>query len=323
MKAAEASDLHQLRDFLRGIVSGGQELCEDAREEEQEDCVDVDDQEGETEASEFEAPARARVRKDNAQVLLDMIATLLRTRPQANLRDVEARIGRFREGSDAEAGEDATPGAAVVRLMTIHKAKGLGFHRVYLLQPGSGGDMLLKTIMLYGEPWEQQAEINASFVAQTRSYADLIFLQHLEPCSAGRLDFSLLWPLGLKWETAGSQRPPTGTEITNEALASALEGGKVEFTKQEWDGFDVSHETCYDSYIKAGQDYYRPARDQTSTQGTAHDRHAEQMLKEAGKIHKAFEVFNLKVPGREEIHSVMLFGASTARRRCNSTPTER
>ena len=53
--------------------------------------------------------------------------------------------------------------------------------------------MPLQTMMQYGEEWAKCAEINVAFVAMTRSYADLIFLRHLEP-EGGVVDFGLLWP---------------------------------------------------------------------------------------------------------------------------------
>ena len=64
-------------------------------------------------------------------------------------------------------------------------------HRVYLLQPD---DMPLKTTMMYGNKRERACEINAAFVARTRSYAELIYLRHLRPTPCGNLDFSQLWP---------------------------------------------------------------------------------------------------------------------------------
>ena len=63
-------------------------------------------------------------------------------------------------------------------------------------------------------------------------------------------DTSYCSTLGLKWNEIGTEKPPTGTEIQNEALASALVE-KVQFTKEELNNFNFSH-LSYDCYIKAG-----------------------------------------------------------------------
>jgi GTPase SAR1 family protein len=62
----------------------------------------------------------------------------------------------------------------------------------------------------------------------------------------------------LKWKEAGSEKPFTGTEIKNELLAAALEK-KIEFKKEEWDVFQVA-DLSSDSYIKAGNRYFKPVR---------------------------------------------------------------
>jgi hypothetical protein len=59
----------------------------------------------------------------------------------------------------------------------------------------------------------------------------------------------------LTWKEAGSEKPSTGTEIKNDLLAAALE--EVEFTKDEWDKFQVAHLSS-DSYIRAGNRYFTP-----------------------------------------------------------------
>jgi len=63
--------------------------------------------------------------------------------------------------------------------------------------------------------------------------------------------------LGAKWEKVNSEKPSHGIEIENELLASALLG-KSEFNGQEWEMFNVS-ELSYDSYIKVGDLYFKPA----------------------------------------------------------------
>jgi len=63
--------------------------------------------------------------------------------------------------------------------------------------------------------------------------------------------------LGTKWEEIGTERPKTGTEISNEGLAAALET-KLEFEKTEWEAFQVSNLTV-DSFIEVQKKYLRPA----------------------------------------------------------------
>ena len=75
--------------------------------------------------------------------------------------------------------------------------------------------------------------------------------------SKAREDYYDTSALGLKWEEIGSQKPTTDTEVKNDTLASALKG-KVEFTEEEWDTFNVSNFSG-DSYIKAGDSYFKPA----------------------------------------------------------------
>ena len=65
---------------------------------------------------------------------------------------------------------------------------------------------------------------------------------------------------GLKWENVGDATPLTGNklEIFNERLAGALAKGQQEFTREELDAFQVS-DLCYNSCIKVGNVYFRPA----------------------------------------------------------------
>jgi hypothetical protein len=61
----------------------------------------------------------------------------------------------------------------------------------------------------------------------------------------------------LQWEHVGSEKPSTGTEIMNELLAAALQD-KVQFKKEEWEKFHLTNLSS-DSYIKAGDRYFKPA----------------------------------------------------------------
>jgi hypothetical protein len=61
---------------------------------------------------------------------------------------------------------------------------------------------------------------------------------------------------GLTWREVGSEKPIVGAEIENAKLAAELEL-KLEFTQEEWDGFEVAY-LSRDSYIKAGNKYFMP-----------------------------------------------------------------
>jgi hypothetical protein len=66
--------------------------------------------------------------------------------------------------------------------------------------------------------------------------------------------------LGLKWKEA--KKPSAGTEIKNELLVAALQN-KVEFKREEWEKFRVAN-LSNDSYIKAGNRYFKPAEDEAA-----------------------------------------------------------
>ena len=63
---------------------------------------------------------------------------------------------------------------------------------------------------------------------------------------------------GLLWKEIGSEMPEVGTEISNPALATALQDNKTKFSKDEFGAFKVFNLT-EDSYIKAGDKYFKPA----------------------------------------------------------------
>jgi len=62
---------------------------------------------------------------------------------------------------------------------------------------------------------------------------------------------------GLLWREIGSEKPKTGSSISNSKLARALQD-KLKFTRNEFDAFQVSNLTC-SSYIQVGDEYFRPA----------------------------------------------------------------
>ena len=63
-----------------------------------------------------------------------------------------------------------------VVLSTVHRAKGLEWDTVYLLQPG---DLPLRHIMEWGSENDRRQERNVQYVAYTRARQKLVFLRHL------------------------------------------------------------------------------------------------------------------------------------------------
>jgi superfamily I DNA/RNA helicase len=88
---------------------------------------------------------------------------------------------------------------ARVQLGTVHKAKGLGWRRVYLLQPG---DLPLDFAIRAGG-WQERQERNVHYVALTRSTMDLIKLRHLDVGSRSLRD-----AMELLFDDQGAAGPP-------------------------------------------------------------------------------------------------------------------
>jgi hypothetical protein len=61
----------------------------------------------------------------------------------------------------------------------------------------------------------------------------------------------------LKWLPAGITKPAMGRNLEHEKLAKALEN-KTEFTKEEWEKFDIEDLICADHFIKSGNEYFQP-----------------------------------------------------------------
>jgi len=93
--------------------------------------------------------------------------------------------------------------------------------------------------------WEQLSEFTRSFFSHSS----------FKSASSQTADHTTT--LGLKWKEAGSKKPSTGTEINSKLLAAALQK-KVEFKKEEWNDLKVA-DLSTDSYIKAGNSYFKPA----------------------------------------------------------------
>lgn len=83
--------------------------------------------------------------------------------------------------------------------------------------------------------------------------------------------------LGLRWRDVGVEKPVTGTEIQNTALATALEGDKWKFTKQELNNFKIDMSDLTSStFIKAGNKYWAAGRaPRLGSEGTSEEIEAE------------------------------------------------
>jgi len=73
---------------------------------------------------------------------------------------------------------------------------------------------------------------------------------------------------GLMWSFVGAERPKQSHEIANPSLAEALEqrlalggvkGWGIEFSKEEFESFQISEDLTQNCHIKVGEAYFRPA----------------------------------------------------------------
>jgi hypothetical protein len=79
--------------------------------------------------------------------------------------------------------------------------------------------------------------------------------------------------IGLKWMYVGSKKPESGTQISNEALAAALQTNmeklfnnqeltNIEFNRHELESFNFNvPNLSYDSYIQVDSKYFKPVED--------------------------------------------------------------
>ena len=113
-----------------------------------------------------------------------------------------------------------------VVLSTVHRAKGLEWDTVYLLQPG---DLPLRHIMEWGSENDRRQEHNVQYVAYTRARQKLVFLRHLnknrdEPWSVAIEGLFSSLPPRRKLRRAGGSGPGSGpqqrTHMTNGAATA-------------------------------------------------------------------------------------------------------
>ena len=105
--------------------------------------------------------------------------------PAATSKAVHQSIQALMNQSERTA-DDGKPNA--IRLSTFHRAKGAGFHRVYLLAYDAHIQRVEEAIGSNAKRWAVRQEIACAYVALTRSYSDLIILR-----SVGEGECSLLF----------------------------------------------------------------------------------------------------------------------------------
>ncbi len=68
---------------------------------------------------------------------------------------------------------------------------------------------------------------------------------------------------GLQWEEVGSEKPTTGKMVVGQGsaeLAARLEKGRLELSAEEYETLGLSGDLSYNSYIHAGDKYFKPRR---------------------------------------------------------------
>jgi len=172
--APEAASVEELCTLLNGFMRGREETRERG------DYLDEEEDEEDGGGGGHGVP---QAQLDLTRALHHMIRHL-RPRLGDRLDLLREEIRKFKAGAE----DESRPGAArVVKLSTVHKAKGLGFHRVYLLQPH---DLVRGAVLHFAPDWHKRLEVNTAFVAQTRAYQELIFLQQVPSDK----DLASLWP---------------------------------------------------------------------------------------------------------------------------------
>jgi len=129
------------------------------------------------------SPARQEQEQDLSQCLAIMIEKVGNEAPMKAL--ASALLSVFApqaksKGSGGSSGSDRRP----VQLSTVHKAKGLEWHTVYILQPFTlplpnivDPDGRTKENV---QDWERQQEFNVTYVAVTRACRELLFLKYVK-----------------------------------------------------------------------------------------------------------------------------------------------
>ena len=123
---------------------------------------------------------------------------------------------------------------------------------MFLLEIQEGSNVCVKPLVANEQ--EPSQEVITPFVQQDWCWSSLSCKTENKVQGIPELVSQLRAP-GLKWEAIGSDKPETGVEITNEALAAALQE-KTKLTGDEVSKFGVS-DLLADSYIKVGDTYFQ------------------------------------------------------------------
>jgi len=82
-------------------------------------------------------------------------------------------------------------------------------------------------------------------------------IEELARDAAQRCNTNATRPSGLKWTNVGSTKPAVGRELSNSALASALQKKRT-ISKKAWGTFGIT-DLSIDDFIQSGESYYKPA----------------------------------------------------------------
>ena len=124
----------------------------------------------------------------------------------------------------------------VIELSTVHKAKGLGWPIVYLLEPNE----LPMDFIIEKGGWQARQELNVQYVAYTRAERTLIFLKNVIPQGPKGEGFSLREAIKQLFEDDGGANaaapPPPRTHPRNDPRwsgAAAFEGWRQYHQQQQ------------------------------------------------------------------------------------------
>ena len=132
---------------------------------------DDDDTDADTDAD--PADSAGRNETDLIDCLLSMVAHVEQSGQPCTCTSLVNEFDKYTKQGNPETGK--TSGLV---LSTVHKAKGLEYHTVFLLQPG---DLLNSTVMQHGARWQAAQEVATAYTAYTRSFSNLVFLRHVNP----------------------------------------------------------------------------------------------------------------------------------------------
>jgi len=170
-----AQTFEELKDYLEAESMASSAGRHDPFRDDGEGSDDDDDLDPD---GEDEPKLSTRFQAHDMRACLAVVIERLEYERQGNvdLADVERRINLLFE-RDTNLPPDRQ--AEQVVLSTVHRAKGLEWDTVYLLQPD---DLPLEHVMEWGSPVDRRQERNVEYVAYTRAKRKLVFLRNLSKC---------------------------------------------------------------------------------------------------------------------------------------------